>query len=127
MPVQKQRHNRSVPKWNPKMEQQHVEATWAQQRRIVRWTTYPTIFCIALVFAWSILHAKGNPPAYAWVVLLGSFALSLVAALVFWRCPDCSEILYRTSKSGAGFLFWLSDPPDCPYCGVKLRNPEDLD
>ena len=109
------------------MEQRHVEDTWEGHRRIVLWTTYPTIFCIGVVFAWSILRAPGHPPLIAWVAGLGSFALTLVAAFVFWRCPDCTEILYRTSKSGAGFLFWLSDPPECPYCGVKLRNPNSLD
>ncbi len=126
MPVRKERHTRQIPKWSPKMEQEHIWGTWAANRRIVQWATYPTIFCVGVAYAWHFLKAPGYPPRLVWLGLMGGFALSLVTAFVYWRCPDCGEILFRTSKSGAGVLFWLSDPVDCPYCGVKLRKFNDL-
>lgn len=127
MPVRKERHVRKIPKWSPKMENEHILTTWAGNRRLVQWATYPPLFCIGVAYAWHFLKAPGYPPRIMTVVILGGVALSLITAFVYWRCPSCSEILFRTSKSGAGVLFWLSDPADCPYCGVKLSKFDALE
>jgi len=124
MAVRKSRRPRETAKWNPGMDEEYVLRNWRTNRRIVLWATYLCLTCVGLLFTWHFAKLPGYPPLMTWVVLLGSFAAAIGLALVFWRCPNCDEVLYRTSKYGAGVLFWLSDPPDCPYCGVKLIKSE---
>lgn len=120
MPVRKARRPRETARWSPKMEEEFIQRNWRINRRIVLIATNISLSCLGLLFFWHLAKLPGHLPLLTWVVLIGSFALAIGLALLFWRCPSCGEILYRTSKSGAGVLFWLSDPPDCPYCGVKL-------
>lgn len=120
MPVRKTRRPSEKTRWSPEMEEEFILRNWRINRRIVLTATNLCLGCLGLLFFWHLAKLPGYPPLITWVVLIGSFAFAIGLALLFWRCPNCDEILYRTSKSGAGILFWLSDPPDCPYCGVKL-------
>ncbi len=120
MAVRKTRRPREKARWSPQMEEDFILRNWSFNRRLVLAFTYLFLLCLGSLFLWHFAKMPGYPPLLVWAILLGSFALAIGLALVFWRCPSCGEVLYRTSKSEAGVLFWLSDPPDCPYCGVKL-------
>lgn len=114
-------------RFDEKTESEYIRSTWAFQRGFVRACLVPFPFALLVVLHWFLTSPLSPPPLMAIAIALGSLGAHLGLAFFYWRCPQCSQILYRTSGAGASYTFWLSDPDDCPYCGARLvagRKPK---
>jgi hypothetical protein len=108
-------------KWDQKRDETFYQQAWQFNRVLVRICLIPAPFCIGYIMYWNFARLPGTPPMIVTAILLGSVAFTLALSFIFWRCPQCNQILFRGSAKGAGVLFWLADPDSCPDCGVVLR------
>lgn len=107
------------PKYDEKTDDEYIRSTWEFQRVFVRIFLVPFPFALLYV-AYSMIVDPQQPPLLAVAIAMGSLGAHLMFSFFLWRCPSCNQILFRTSGAGASYTFWLSDPDDCPYCGVRL-------
>lgn len=62
------------------------------------------------------IFARNDEQVLIFCVLgLALFALSLICAMVFWRCPSCRRML--PLRGSIGFEY-------CPYCSSGLDEPK---
>jgi len=111
--------------WDPKRDADYMRSTWSFQRNLVRLTLMPLPFAAIYTLNWVAGWEPGiETPWIALAVMFTSVAACGVLGFIFWRCPSCDQILYRTTNEARTFLFFLSDPDFCPDCRASLRKPK---
>ena len=90
-----------------------------QIRKILRASRYLYILCYVSAAAGllaGLLAPAAVKPAFLLCGLL--LAVYFIYTYRYNRCPECGHVIRIGNP--------LREPDSCPFCGLKLNDPEDL-